>query len=83
MTSTKVDAVRTAVSKVMELPMDVLAGSTPLNDIAVDSIARIVMVDVILQHHPTWIVPDNVIKYSKTIEEFADGIEFGSEVNHG
>lgn len=83
MTSTKVDAVRTAVSKVMELPMDVLAGSTPLNDIAVDSIARIVMVDVILQQHPTWIVPDNVIKYSKTIEEFADGIEFGSEVNHG
>lgn len=75
MTSTKVDVVRAAVSKVMELPIDVLAGSTPLNDIAVDSIARIVMVDVILQQQPNWQVPEPVIKFAKTIEEFANGIE--------
>mgnify|MGYP006270139409 CR=1 FL=1 len=83
MTSTKVDVVRAAVSKVMDLPLDVLAGSTPLNDIAVDSIARIVMVDAILQQQPTWTVPDHVIKYSKTIAEFASGIEIGTEENHG
>ncbi|MEN9692932.1 MAG: hypothetical protein RLZZ330_576 [Actinomycetota bacterium] len=58
--------------------MDVLAGSTPFNDIAVDSIARIVMVDAILLQQPTWNVPADVIKYSKTIEEFANGIETGN-----
>lgn len=70
-------AVRNAVSKVMDLPLDVLVGSTPLEDIGVDSIARITMVDVILEQNPSWKISPESIKYSKTILEFAQGIDSG------
>lgn len=71
------DAVRVAVSKVMDLPLDVLVSSTPLEDLGVDSIARIAMVDVILANHPSWQVSSQSVKYSKTILEFSQGINSG------
>lgn len=77
MSEIRIDVVRAAVSKVMDLPLDVLIGSTPLDDLGVDSIARIVMVDVILERQPDWQIPAQTIKYSKTIEEFANGIDAG------
>ncbi len=77
MSPNRIDEVRAAISKVMDLPIDVLVGSTPLEDLGVDSIARIVMVDVILEKHPGWQIPAATIKYSKTISDFADGISVG------
>ncbi len=77
MTANQVDVVREAVSKVLDLPLDVLVGSTPFEDLGVDSIARIVIVDVILQRQPSWTIPAETIKYSKTISEFAEGIVLG------
>jgi acyl carrier protein len=81
MSAIRVDVVRAAVSKVMDLPLDLLVGSTPFDDIGVDSIARIVIVDAILQTQPDWQIPAQTIKYSKTISEFADGIT--AEEIHG
>ena len=72
-----VDVVRAAVAKVMDLPLDVLIGSTPLDDLGVDSIARIVMVDVILEKEPNWQIPAAIIKHARTIAEFADGVIVG------
>lgn len=77
MSDAKIDAVRAAVSKVMDLPLDVLVASTPFDDLGVDSIARIVMVDVILAQQPNWQIPAETIKYSRTIAEFAGGINIG------
>ena len=77
MSANRVDVVRAAISKVMDLPVDVLVGSTPFADLGVDSIARIVTVDVILEEFPNWQIPPATIKYSKTISEFADGINTG------
>lgn len=77
MTANQVDVVREAVSKVLDLPLDVLVGSTPFEDLGVDSIARIVIVDVILHRQPSWTIPAETIKYSKTISEFAEGIVLG------
>ncbi len=81
MSEAKIDAVRAAVSKVMDLPLDLLVASTPFDDLGVDSIARIVMVDVILEKQPSWHISAETIKYSKTIAEFAQGITPG--VSHG
>lgn len=81
MSAIRVDVVRAAVSKVMDLPLDLLVGSTPFDDIGVDSIARIVIVDAILQTQPEWQIPAKTIKYSKTISEFAGGIT--AEEIHG
>ncbi len=75
MTANNLDVVRAAVAKVMDLPIDILVGSTPFEDIGVDSIARIVMVDAILEVQPNWQIPAETIKYSKTIAEFANGIK--------
>lgn len=77
MSEHRVDVVRQAVAKVMDMPFDVLAGSTPFEDLGVDSIARIVMVDVILESHPGWQISPKTIKYSKNISEFAEGITVG------
>ena len=77
MSEIHIEAVRHAVSKVMDLPLDVLVASTPLEDIGVDSIARIIMVDAILESHPSWVVSPESIKFSKTIFEFSEGIDSG------
>ena len=74
---TQIDAVIRAVSQVMAWPMDALAPSTPFISSGIDSIALIVIADVIESQNPSWKVSDDVLKSARNIEMLAAGIVVG------
>ncbi|MEY2634543.1 MAG: hypothetical protein RIS75_483 [Actinomycetota bacterium] len=75
----QIDAVIRAVSHVMSWPEDVLAASTPFASSGVDSIALIVIADVIESQNPSWSVSDDVLKSARNIEMLAAGIVVGDK----
>jgi acyl carrier protein len=68
------DAVIAAVSKVMDLPSDVITETTAFRAISADSIALVVMADVIEDRFPEFEVPTSVLKTAKTVGELAAGL---------
>ncbi len=79
MMSAQRDAMIHAVSRVMNWPADALAPSTPLESIGIDSIALIVIADVIEAENPTWSLSDEVLKSARTIEMLVAGIVVGEK----
>ena len=75
MTHSAVDAVIAAVSKVMDMPVDAITESTAFRGIGADSIALVVMADVIEDRFPEYSVPTSVLKSAKTVGELAAGLE--------
>lgn len=73
------EAVIRAVSHVMNWPMDALAPSTPLESIGIDSIALVVIADVIEGENPTWTLSDDLLKSARSIEMLAAGIVVGEK----
>lgn len=75
MTHDALDAVINAVSIVMELPVDILDSSTAFRSINADSVALIVIADVIEDRFPQFLVSDDVLKSSSTLGELAAGLQ--------
>lgn len=74
MTNNALDAVIAAVSKVMDLPADIITETTAFRGIGADSIALVVMADVIEDRFPEFEVPTSVLKTAKTVGELAAGL---------
>ena len=79
MMTAQCDAVIRAVSHVMNWPADALAPSTPLESLGIDSIALVVIADVIEGENPTWKVSDEVLKSARSVEMLAAGIVEGEK----
>ncbi|MEY4323741.1 MAG: hypothetical protein RL410_1522 [Actinomycetota bacterium] len=75
MNSDALNAVINAVSIVMELPADILDSSTAFRAINADSVALIVIADVIEDRFPQYVVSDDVLKSSATIGDLAAGLK--------
>ncbi|MEY3278387.1 MAG: hypothetical protein RLZZ426_873 [Actinomycetota bacterium] len=75
--SAQVDAVMRAVSHVMTWPLDGLAPSTPFATLGVDSIALVVIADVLEAENAGWIVTTDMLKTARSIQELADVIIVG------
>ena len=77
--SAQLDAVLRAVSHVMTWPLDGLAPSTPFATLGVDSIALVVIADVLEDENASWSVTTDMLKTARTIQELADAIIVGEQ----
>ena len=72
--SAQVEAVRRAVSHVMTCSIEGLTPSTSLAELGVDSIALIVIADVLEAENSSWILTTEMLKTAQTIQELAEAI---------
>jgi acyl carrier protein len=70
-------AVLAAVAHVLELPLDAVSESTRLADVGADSMALVVIADVIEARQPDIVVSDDALAHAITVGDLADYIERG------
>jgi acyl carrier protein len=68
------EAVIHAVGHVMNMPVDALDATTPFGSIGADSVALIVIADVIEENN-AYLVPNDVLKAAHTVADLAAGLE--------
>lgn len=68
-------AVQAALAHVLERDLADFAPSASLRDLGVDSIALVVTADVFEERNPGWLLPDEVLRDSRTVEDLALGVK--------
>jgi len=73
----KLNAVQAAIAHVMECPADMLVESTSLKDFGIDSIALIVVADVIEDSHPGWKIDNDQLNVARCVGDIINSISVG------
>lgn len=71
---TRVDVIAAGLSHVLERPMADFSAETDLRAAGVDSIALVVLADVVEATHPNLRLPDAALKFANTVGELAAGL---------
>ena len=67
-------AIADGLAEVLERPASDFAADLTLNAAGVDSIALVVLADVIEADHPGWTIPNDVLRFAETIADLAEGM---------
>ena len=74
MSEQAINAVTTAIGRVMEISTEGITTSTTFTSIKADSVALILIADVIEEMFPQYLVTNDVLKSVRTVGELATGL---------
>lgn len=70
----QLDWITVALSHVLDRPVGDFPADANLKIAGVDSIALVVLADVIEAQYPDWLLPDSVLKSARTVADLAAGL---------
>lgn len=68
------EVIADGLAHVLDRPAADFAADTSLHAVGVDSIALVVLADLIEANHPNLRLPDAALKFATTVGELADGL---------